>query len=89
MVLAVEDAADEGVELRNRLDAAITDATFYSLDYDYVSVEINFAREAALRLRHRARNEWVERRRMWFGKACERIMADIGEDISVGSRGAE
>jgi hypothetical protein len=81
----MEDAADEGVELRNRLDAAITDAAFYSLDDDYMSVDINLAREAALRLRHRARNEWVERRRMRFGTACERIMADIGEDLSVGS----
>ena len=58
---------------------------FYSLDDDYMSVDINLAREAALRLRHRARNEWVERRRMRFGTACERIMADIGEDLSVGS----
>ena len=85
----MEDGADEGVELRNRLDAAITDAAFYSLDDDYMSIEINLAREAALRLRHRARNEWVERRRLRFGKACERIMVDIGEDISVGSGEAE
>ncbi len=36
----MEDAADEGVELRNRLDAAITDAAFYSLDDDYMSIEL-------------------------------------------------
>ena len=62
---------------------------FYSLDDDYMSVDINLAREAALQLRHRARNEWVERRRMRFGTACERIMADIGEDLSVGYGEAE
>ena len=47
----------QALRLRNRLDAAITDAACYSLDDDYMSVDINLAREAALRLRHRARVE--------------------------------
>ena len=86
LVVIMNDATDESIKLRNCLDAAVTDAAFYGLDDEYVAVEIGIAEEAALRLRQSAKNEWVARRRMRFGKACERILAEIGEDGSAEHR---
>ncbi len=64
---------------------AVTGAVLHGSDGEFVALEAALVSDAAVQLQRRAKQERVERRRMRFGKACERRMADMGRDPPAGS----